>query len=104
MRYPLTPLLVLIVPAKVCGANNPQEVARWVEYRAAWLKQALRLKWRRMPHHSTYRRVTHSAVDLPQLEVQAGPYLTTPGHDGAQLLNIDGKCVRGTTPKGQAQG
>ena len=104
VRYPLTPLLVLIVLAKVCGANNPQEVAQWIEYRAAWLKQALKLTWKRMPHHSTYRRVLHSAIDLPQLELQAGQYLATLEQEGAELLNMDGKSLRGTIPKGQTHG
>jgi hypothetical protein len=104
LRYPLPPLLVLIVLAKVCGANNPQEIAQWVEHRAAWLTQALRLKWKRMPHHSTYRRVLHSALDLPQLEVQAGRYLAALGPAGAELLNMDGKSLRGTIPKRETQG
>lgn len=57
LRYQLTPLLVMLVLAKVCGANNPQEIAKWIEYRAAWLTEALGLEWKRMPHHSTYRRL-----------------------------------------------
>ena len=52
LRYALTPLLVLVVLAKVCGANNPQEIAQWIEYRARWLREALGLDWKRMPHHS----------------------------------------------------
>lgn len=50
LRYPLTPLLVLIVPAKVCGANNPREIAQWVEFRAHRLKEVVGLEWKRMPH------------------------------------------------------
>jgi hypothetical protein len=40
LRYALTPLVVLLVLAKVCGANNPQDIAKWVEYRADWLTEA----------------------------------------------------------------
>jgi len=104
LRYPLTPLLVLIVLAKVCGANNPQEIAQWVEYRAAWLTQALKLDWQRMPHHSTYRRVMQSAIDLPHLELEAGCYLAALEQEETELLNMDGKSLRGTIPKRQTQG
>ena len=45
VRYPLAPLLVMLVLAKLCGADNPLEIAQWVEYRAAWLKEALQLNW-----------------------------------------------------------
>lgn len=104
VRYALTPLLTLIVLAKVCGANNPQEIAQWIEYRAAWLTAALGVKWKRMPHHSTYRRVLQSALDLAQLESQAGDYLAALEQERAELLNMDGKSLRGTIPKSATQG
>ena len=104
VRYKLTPLLVMTVLAKVCGANNPQEIAKWIEYRSAWLREALGLDWKRMPHHATYRRVLQSALDLSQLEVQAGGYLKALGQESAELLNMDGKSLRGTIPKRATQG
>ncbi len=104
LRYELTPLLVLVVLAKLCGANNPIEIARWVEYRAAWLKETLGLSWKRMPHHSTYRRVLQAALDLSQLEQCAGGYLKTLAQASDEVLNLDGKTVRGTIPKGETRG
>ncbi len=104
VRYQLTPLLVLIVLAKVCGANHPQEIAKWIEYRAAWLKEAVGLRWKKMPHHSTYRRVLQSAVDLLELEVVAGQYLSAVAQDRGHTLNLDGKRLRGTIPKGETGG
>ncbi|MGI9107136.1 MAG: ISAs1 family transposase [Pyrinomonadaceae bacterium] len=105
LRYELTPLLVLIVLAKLCGANNPLEIARWVEYRAAWLTAALGLEWKRMPHHATYRRVLQSAIDLSHFESQAGQYLRALADESsALLLNMDGKSLRGTIPKRATQG
>jgi len=104
LRYHLTPLLVLIVLAKVCGANNPQEIAKWIEYRAAWLKEALGVSWEKMPHHSTYRRVLQSAIDLLELEVIVGQYLTALAQAGCATLNLDGKRLRGTIPKGATGG
>ncbi len=104
VRYALTPLLVLIVLAKVCGANHPQEIAQWIEYRGAWLKEVLGLSWERMPHHSTYRRVLQSAVAVGELEVVAGQYLTALGDGSCETLNLDGKRLRGTIPKGETGG
>jgi len=104
VRYQLTPLLALMVLAKVCGANNPQEIAKWIEYRAAWLKEALGLSWKRMPHHSTYRRVLQSALDLVELEVVAGAYLKAFPQDGCATLNLDGKRLRGTIARGETGG
>lgn len=104
LRYKLTPLLVLIVLAKVCGANNPQEIAKWIEYRAAWLKEALGLSWEKMPHHSTYRRVLQSALNLLELELVAGQYLTGLTQAGCEILNLDGKRGRGTIQKGETGG
>jgi len=104
LRYKLTPLLVMVVLAKVCGANNPQEIAQWIEYRAAWLTEALGLEWKRMPHHSTYRRVLQSALDLSQLESQAGAYLKALAQESPGLLNMDGKSLRGTIAKRETQG
>jgi len=103
-RYPLTPLLVLVVLAKVCGANNPQEIAQWIEHRAAWLTQALSLKWKRMPHPSTYRRILQKGLDLTEFELLAGEYLHALAPEHAQLLNMDGKSLRGTIPKPETQG
>lgn len=104
LRDALTPLLVLIVLAKVCGANNPQEIAKWIEYRAAWLKEALGLSWNRMPHHSTSRRVLQSAIVVVELEEAAGRYLQAVEPDDCPTLNLDGKRLRGTHPKGETGG
>lgn len=104
LRYALTPLLVLLVLARLCGANNPQETAEWVQYRAAWLKEALGLQWKRMPHHSTFRRVLQAAIRLSELERIAGQFLGALAHSGGALLNMDGKTLRGTRRDRARQG
>jgi hypothetical protein len=38
IRYQLVPLLVLVLLAKLCGADTPQAIAEWVAYRADGLK------------------------------------------------------------------
>lgn len=104
LRYKLTSILVMVVLAKLCGANNPQEIAKWVEYRAQWLTAALGVRWKRMPHHSTVRRVLQSAIDLSALEQVAGEYLKALDQERCAVLNMDGKTLRGTIAKGETNG
>ncbi len=58
----------------------------------------------KMPHHSTYRRVLQSAIDLSQFERLAGAYLKDLESEHSALLNLDGKSLRGTIPKRETQG
>jgi predicted transposase YbfD/YdcC len=133
VRYELWALLVLIVLAKLCGADTPTDIADWVAGRGAALKRALGLGWKRMPHHSTYRRVLQRGIDPRQLEQQVGQFLQSIGAAQAEgegaaerepaaaapgerageeaktelterLLALDGKTLRGTIPTGQTQG
>lgn len=104
VRYPLAPLLVMLVLAKLCGADTPQAIAEWVAYRADWLTQVLHLRWKRMPHPATWRRVLACAIKLPELEELAGQFLRGLDQATAQLLNLDGKSLRGTIPAGETHG
>jgi predicted transposase YbfD/YdcC len=104
VRYELVPMLVLIVLAKLCGADKPIEIARFVENRASWLKEVLSLSWKRMPHHSTWRRVMQSAIGLSELEKVASEYLSQFDSEEFELLNLDGKSCRGTIAKGETNG
>ncbi len=67
-RYQLAPLLALIMLAKLCGADKPIEIADWISQRADRLLRALGLNWKRMPHHSTYRRALQSGLKIDELE------------------------------------
>ncbi len=104
VRYPLAPLLVMLVLAKLCGADTPQAIAEWVAYRADWLRAELGLEWRRMPHPATWRRVLARAIAPAEFEHLAGQYLAGLGPGAARALNLDGKSLRGTIPAGQSQG
>jgi predicted transposase YbfD/YdcC len=104
LRYPLTPLLVLLVLARVCGANNPLEIARWVQYRHAWLTTAVGVTWPRMPHPATFRRLLQSAISVTELEDIAGQYLAALDQSEGGLLSLDGKILRGTLAPGETQG
>src|SRR5581483_11401315 len=74
VRYPLAPTLVL---AKLAGQDRPSAIAEWVNLRAPVWCRALGLAWKRMPHHSTYRRILQQGLDLPELEQQAGQFLAS---------------------------
>jgi len=96
-RYPLPLLLLLLVLAKLAGEDRPSGIADWLHYRATLLHTALGLPWRRMPHHTTIRRVLAHAVDVAALDAAVGACLQAQPDAGTSLVvSIDGKCVRGT--------
>src|SRR5436190_24235880 len=71
VRYGLLPLVCIVLLAKLTGADTPVAIADWAAERATWLRLHLHLKWRRMPHHSTYRRLLQQALPLAEFEQQA---------------------------------
>lgn len=123
-RYELAPLLVLIVLAKMCGADKPVEIAEWASARTEALKQALGLAWKRMPHASTYRRLLREVIKIEELEKQARQFIGAPSEPAQavgpqevkaeeakvevvqedEVLAIDGKTLRGTIRTGETQG
>ena len=101
--------LILILLAKLCGANKPAEIADWITERAQRLKEALCLSWKKMPHESTYRRLLHSFIEVEQLEEKARLYLCQqaspkPETTIDEVLAMDGKTLRGTIAEGETQG
>lgn len=90
VRYQLAPLLALIMLAKLCGADKPVEIADWVSERAERLKQALGLSWKRMPHHSTYRRLLGSGLKIEELERQAREFIASLGVEEEELKQAEG--------------
>jgi len=134
VRYQLAALLTLIMLAKLCGADKPVEIADWVSERTEKLLRALGLSWKRMPHHSTYRRVLGSGLKIEELEKQAREFIASFGAGEEELKQregkndqttadsgklervkveqvkvddvqaIDGKTLRGTIPTGETQG
>jgi len=104
IRYPLAPLLVLLMLAKLCGEDHPKAIAEWVSLRAQMLKKLLRLDWKRVPHASTYRRLMQAGVEVKQMEQKAAEFLSGLSPAVGELLNLDGKTLRGTIPGGQTRG
>lgn len=128
VRYPLAALLTLIMLAKLCGSDTPTEIADWVGERAEKLKRGLGLDWKRMPHHSTYRRVLAGAMKIEELEEKARQYVASLGVTVDECLEseekagssqpvqtpaelsvkdlfaVDGKTLRGTIAAGETKG
>jgi predicted transposase YbfD/YdcC len=103
VRYPLAVVLIIVVLAKLGGEDEPLGVAEWAKHRAAYLAQALGLKREQMPHEVTYSRILGNAVGVREFEQVVGEYLSQSAGDSV-LINIDGKTLRGTIPKGKTQG
>jgi hypothetical protein len=77
IRYSLEIILVLFILAKLCGENKVYGIADWVQQRSEYLIEALdlKLKRKRLPHHSTYRRIFTDEIDGDELEVIVSEYL-----------------------------
>jgi predicted transposase YbfD/YdcC len=99
IRYRLDVILALFILAKLCGENKVYGIADWVQLRSEYLIEALdlNLKRKRMPHHSTYRRILTDEISADDLEVIFSEYLEQHPRRGQEMvIVIDGKTVRGT--------
>jgi predicted transposase YbfD/YdcC len=99
IRYPVEIILTLFILAKLCGENKVYGIADWVQLRSEYLIDALelKLKRRRLPHHSTYRRILTNEVSADDLEIIFSEYLAhLPRRGQEMVIVIDGKTVRGT--------
>jgi hypothetical protein len=97
-------LLMVIFLAKLCGKDKPGEIADWAENHAEELADLLGLKSRRMPSHSTIRRVFHSNVDEEEFNQLAHAYSQHKQEELGEVLALDGKTLRGTRVAGQQAG
>ena len=95
--YLLKLILVLFILAKLCGQNKIYGIADWAQQQSEYLIWALGLKYKRLPHHSTYRRIFADEVDGDDLERPMAEYLAQlPPHGQDTVIAIDGKTVSGT--------
>jgi predicted transposase YbfD/YdcC len=98
-RYSVEIILVLFILAKMCGENKVYGIADWVQLRSEYLIEALdlKLKRKRLPHHSTYRRILSDEISGDDLDVTLSEYLAQLPEQGQDVvIAIDGKTVRGT--------
>ena len=100
-QYSLPTLLILIFLAKLCGKDNPVEIADWAKNEAEELVLLLGLKHTRMPHHNTYRRVFQKIVDKDEFEQMMNEYHQQQRDADGEVLSMDGKALRGTRIPGQ---
>lgn len=102
-RYSLMTLLTLIFLAKLCGKDNPVEIADWAKNHAEELAQLLGLEHNWMPHHNTYRRVFQEIISVDEFERLMEDYHQECPADG-EVWAMDGKVLRGTRLGGQDHG
>ena len=102
LRYRLETMLVIMILAKLCGEDNPSGMAEWAKHRTELLCEALKLKRKTMPHHSTYRRIAEEVICVEELEQILSAQWSSKRFFGKQvLLAIDGKVLRGTLDEEQ---
>jgi predicted transposase YbfD/YdcC len=102
LRYRLETILVVMAMAKICGEDNPSGIAEWGKHRTELLCEALKLKRKTMPHHSTYRRISEEVICVEDLERIVSETLSNKRYFGKRvLLAIDGKVLRGTLDEDQ---
>ena len=105
IRYRLDVLLVLLVLAKLGGADQPSAIGDWLRSRSKALRVALRLPLPRLPHPNTFRRIMDEVVSPEELETTFSAFVQTlPGVGQSVLIALDGKTVRGTIGEQHPQG
>jgi hypothetical protein len=62
LRYTLVLILLIIMLAKTCGENHPSGMAEWAKHRSEMLVDLFKLERKKMPHHTTYRRILADVV------------------------------------------
>lgn len=97
-RYSLRTIMVIIILAKLSGANTIVEIADWGKNHLEQLVELMGLQYRSMPHHNTYRRILANVVKLEEIEKLVGAYNQQGAH--GQSYAVDGKAVRGMKEKG----
>jgi predicted transposase YbfD/YdcC len=92
-RYSLTTVLMIVLLAKLSGANSPTEIAEWGIYHQSEVEALLQIKLKRMPERSTYRRILAYKVYETEIERLVGEY----NQDGERgtICALDGKALLG---------
>jgi predicted transposase YbfD/YdcC len=109
-RYPLVPLLLTAVLAKLAGYARLEDLSDWARLRAQDLTALFGLSRATMPHQATWSRVFAHAIDLDAFEARLTSFFLAQ-RQSAQLplrasvvLALDGKTLRGTIPAAQKRG
>jgi len=96
-RYSLTTVLMIVLLGKLSGANSPTEIAEWGVYHQSEVEALLRIKPKRMPERSTYRRILAYKVYETEVERLVGEY----NQDGecGTICAMDGKALLGMSKR-----
>ena len=96
-RYSLTTVLMIVLLAKLSGANSLTEIAEWGVYHQSEVEVMLRIKLKRMPERSTYRRILAYKVYETEVERLVGEY----NQDGERgdICALDGKALLGMSKR-----
>lgn len=103
--YALAMILLLMLLAKLSGADSQRAMAQWLDKRKGELATMLKLSKVRMPCRTTWRRIVTWVVSVEQLEALFSQFLQQwVNAESNVILNLDGKTLRGsidpTRPKG----
>ena len=101
-RYSLTTLLMIVLLAKLSGADTPTAIAEWGHHHQGELETVLRIKPKRMPERSTYRRLLAYKVYETEIERLVGEYNQS-GERG-DICALDGKALLGMLKKQRKRG
>ncbi len=110
IRYPLVPLILIALLAKLSGATRLCALAEWAQLRAAPLARLFGLSRTTMPHYTTWSRIFGAALDPTTFAHAVQHALLPPTATGERpqrgeiVLAVDGKTVRGTIPLGATRG
>jgi len=96
-RYSLPTVLMIIMLAKISGANTPTEIAEWGSHHQEELVSKLQVKLKRTPERSTYRRVMAYQVYESEIERLVGEY-NQQGEQG-DIYALDGKALLGMSKR-----
>lgn len=96
-RYSLTTLLMIVLLAKLSGANSPTEIAEWGIHHQDEVEALLRIEPKRMPERSTYRRILAYKVYETEIERMVAEYNQS-GERG-EVCALDGKALLGMSKR-----
>lgn len=110
IRYPLVPMLLVALLAKLAGYSRLADIAEWAQLRAPELTSLLGLDRATMPHPSTWSRLLAHAIDPLALTQHLRTFFATAYQTnlvpacGSLVVAVDGKTLRGTIPAGHTHG
>ena len=99
--HPLTDILVLSVPAVICGANSFVAIALFGRIHEEWLRTFLELP-HGIPSHDTLGRV-FARLDASGFEEGFRDWMQALAVDG-HVVAVDGKCLRGSHDRDRGLG